>query len=363
MMPPQVLIEVPDQIPLVATLPAPVRAAERLARAGVRSVVLRTSSPAFGERFQSALERFPGVRAEAGGPSGLPAAIDAGSPLLVVSPDGMPHAGAIDAMLRSLNGQPLVFHWNGTEVGRYHLAASAWRERSAEARAVELPSDGWTPVRGPADVAPAERVLFGELWHDKDGYIARYDRVVSTALSRRLVPFSVTPSQITTASLAVGLLGAGLLAAGSYGLSVAGAACLWLSCILDGCDGEVARIKLQCSDKGASYDLLADHICHAATFAGIIANVVRRQPDHPWLWPAALFMTGVGACMTSVWWLVLRRPDSERKRLERVFERVASRDYVYLVAGLVLIDRLEWFVWAAAFGAHLFWMGLWWIAL
>ncbi|MBI5200617.1 MAG: hypothetical protein HY925_03440, partial [Elusimicrobia bacterium] len=42
----------------------------------------------------------------------------------------------------------------------------------------------------------------------------------------------------------------------------------------------------------------------------------------------------------------------------KVYERIASRDFIYLVALLTLIQRLEWFLWSAAIGAHLFWLSL-----
>jgi hypothetical protein len=37
----------------------------------------------------------------------------------------------------------------------------------------------------------------------------------------------------------------------------------------------------------------------------------------------------------------------------------ASRDYVYLILALTAIGRLDWFVWAAAVGSHLFNAFLW----
>src|SRR2546430_13488340 len=42
----------------------------------------------------------------------------------------------------------------------------------------------------------------------------------------------------------------------------------------------------------------------------------------------------------------------------RVYERIASRDYIYLVMVLTAFERLEWFVWSAAIGANLFWISL-----
>jgi hypothetical protein len=52
-------------------------------------------------------------------------------------------------------------------------------------------------------------------------------------------------------------------------------------------------------------------------------------------------------------------PATEAGRLELLIERLASRDFVYLVIPLAALDRLDWFFWAAAVGSNLFWLSLW----
>jgi hypothetical protein len=63
--------------------------------------------------------------------------------------------------------------------------------------------------------------------------------------------------------------------------------------------------------------------------------------------------------MLSVWWLINRHSSVQRLGFKRVYERLASRDYVYVVVVLTALGRLEWFLWAAAVGAHAFWVTLW----
>ena len=72
-----------------------------------------------------------------------------------------------------------------------------------------------------------------------------------------------------------------------------------------------------------------------------------------------LIVPGFLACGFSVWWLVLRIPDGQRGPLAVTVERIASRDYVYLILILTAIGRLDWFLWAAAFGSHAFNVWLW----
>jgi phosphatidylglycerophosphate synthase len=142
-----------------------------------------------------------------------------------------------------------------------------------------------------------------------------------------------------------------------------GALALWACCILDGCDGEVARIKLLASPSGARFDTVADNIVHLATFVAVAQHVHGVRPDLGLAGPATLLLTGMLLSMASVWWLINRSPPEQRAGFPRVFERIASRDYIYLVVALTAVERLHWFVWAAALGANAFWLSLWWWTL
>lgn len=142
-------------------------------------------------------------------------------------------------------------------------------------------------------------------------------------------------------------------------MEVLGAVLLWSCCIFDGCDGEVARLKHLCSPAGGLYDVIADNIVHVALFIAIPINVSRHHPEASFLVPGVLLVSGLLACMFSVWWLVLRRPKEERGHAGLVVERLASRDFLYLILLLVLIGKLDWFLWAAGIGSHLFNLGLW----
>jgi hypothetical protein len=63
--------------------------------------------------------------------------------------------------------------------------------------------------------------------------------------------------------------------------------------------------------------------------------------------------------MAFVWWLINRLPSERRLGFKRVYERLASRDYIYLVVVFTALSKLEWFLWAVAVGANLFWLSLW----
>jgi phosphatidylglycerophosphate synthase len=360
----QVLI--PASGRLVAGLPPALRTAHRAA-AELPGAAISLCGPeeGFARRFRRQL-----AAAAARCVNGAPAAavVPPGAPLLVVSAEGFPEPAALARFVAAARaaGRPTSWLAGGRAVAAYAPSAALDGATAAEAaeRLLAAPppgaeGPGWVHARDAAEAEAAERALFAALPKDTDGYIARLDRALSMALSGVLLRWPVTPNDITTASLVLGLLGAYWLASGSYWPTLAGAALLWFCCLLDGCDGEVARLKLLCSPSGAAYDLWADHLAHLATFVALPIGVHRAFPQTRWLAPGALLVTGFLACGFSVWWLVLRKPESERGPFGLLIERVASRDYVYLILALALVGRLDWFVHAAAVGSHLFWLGLW----
>lgn len=350
---------------LVAGLPPALRAAER---AAAELPDARVTLLDFGAVWPRRYRRQLAALGAACAAEEAPARPQAPSrPLLVLDGEGFPAPGALAAFVERARaaGGPARWVCGGRAVAAWlpeAPAAFTARELLSAAGGAEPALGGWVRADDDASAAAAERALFASLPKDTDGYIARFDRRLSIALSAALLPLPVTPNDITTASLVLGLLGAWWLASGGYGLTVAGAALLWFCCLLDGCDGEVARLKLLCSPSGAAYDLAADHLAHLATFVAIPVGVHRAFPQASFKLPGALLVSGFLACMFSVWYLVLRKAESERGRHALLIERVASRDYVYLIFLLALLGRLDWFLYAAAVGSHAFWAALWLVA-
>lgn len=285
-------------------------------------------------------------------------------PTVEISGDGLPDAAAVArfaAEAASAAGR-VAWIWRGEPVAVYFPAGDApgteakWPPGRIESQ-IPAADAAWTPVRDAAEARAAEDRLFAALGKPTDGFLSRLDRRVSTALSRRLAATSVTPNQITWVSIAVGLAGAIALASADRTLCVAGALLAWVSAILDGCDGEIARIKLLSSEAGARLDLLGDHLVNFGVLAGIAVHVYHARPEG-FTTAALLLAAGVGASA----WTVARLTSNGRgpsAGWDLAVERLASRDFVYLVIPLAALDRLDWFFWAAAAGSNLFWLALW----
>ncbi|MBI5629929.1 MAG: CDP-alcohol phosphatidyltransferase family protein [Elusimicrobia bacterium] len=372
----QVLLPEAGRSRMVAGLPAALRTAHQAARElSCARIIFCDPDADFNGLWRRQLERLSLPLACA---NGEPAArlLAAEKPLLVVSSGGFPRELALKKFLKEAGTGEEGRAWlsDGEIVAVYLPRAGAMMSGVATAGAVARRAlsaalasrrvdRGWQPARDRDSVLEAENSLYGALASPTDGYLARWDRRLSIALSKRLLKTSVTPNQITTAGFLLGLMGAAGLATGLYAWQTAGAFLLWISCILDGCDGEIARLKLLASPWGGAYDLAADHLCHLATFAAIPWGLHRADPSFGFLAPGALLVSGLILCMASVWWLILRLPENRRRPLPEAIERLASRDYVYVVLLLAVMGRLEWFLWTAGAGSHLFWLALWGLAL
>lgn len=366
----QVLLA-PSRGPLVAGLPPALRAARRAQDELQPARIVFAEEPEFAGRFRRQLETLPCSYVANGQPVGQLLNLEA--PLLALSSAGFPDDQALASFVKRARreGKPAAWASGGEIVAAYwprarqapgRPSAGETAHAALAAAGTPLEAPGWTAVHDLDAAENAERALCVALSRDTDGFIARFDRRLSIALSRRLLKTSVTPNMITAASLVLGLAGSWWLASGSWGLQALGAWLLWFCCILDGCDGEVARLKMLSSQWGATFDLWADHLVHLTTFVAIPVGVWRSHPETNFWLPGVLLVTGFLGCAVSVWWLVLRKPDDEREALDLFVERVASRDYAYLILAFALAGRLDWFLWAAAVGSHAFWVGLWWIS-
>lgn len=356
----QAAVRVPCDPLRVAGVPAVLRAARELAdREEVDSITLLDASEDFRKTWSEVRRRFPCRFAAS---SELPRAFSPAAPAAILAGDGSPDS---EAFLRfcaeaSALNRPASWVWRGEPIAVYRPAGDPagpnWPPGETVSR-IEAPDSAWLPVRDVAEARAAERRLFAALGKASDGFLSRFDRRFSTALSRRLIATPVTPNQITWVSIAVGLLGAFAIASTDYGTCLLGTGLVWLSAILDGCDGEVARLKLLSSEAGARLDLFGDHVVNFAVLAGIALHVDRVRPEG---FATAAILLAFGVLMSALTVARLLPPDGRRGgALDLALERIASRDFVYLVIPLAALRHLDWFFYGAAAGSNVFWLALW----
>jgi phosphatidylglycerophosphate synthase len=252
----------------------------------------------------------------------------------------------------------------GAEGGARDLAAVHGRLTRRFGSPAPMPG-GVDPmvVAVPADVPAAERRLLRALVKDTDGFMARHvERPVSLAISRHLASTAVTPNKMTLASMAIGLAGAPLFLSEQWTWQTAGALLFLAHSILDGCDGELARLRFQESRWGGVLDFWSDNVVHIVTFSCMAAGWSQAIGQ---TWPSLLGAAAVLGNLASagfVHWRMMRAKDGTGplftsvstlpgRRLARLLDALSRRDFIYLVIALALFGKANWFLLLASLGA------------
>ena len=137
--------------------------------------------------------------------------------------------------------------------------------------AININGQFWIDVDDPEAFRRAENALLASLrGKTNDGPIARLlNRPLSIRISRRLVNYPITPNQISLYSFLFSILAAGLLSLDSYSALFLGGIFAQFASVIDGCDGEVARLKFQTSDYGKWLDAVLDRYADAFLLFGL----------------------------------------------------------------------------------------------
>jgi 1L-myo-inositol 1-phosphate cytidylyltransferase / CDP-L-myo-inositol myo-inositolphosphotransferase len=226
------------------------------------------------------------------GDTALHTVVRAGEPAVLVDPD--PSSGAWDEGCRvRIRGQVAVAFGKGIDepaidCGAFLLSAEvfeAQREAAAEGdhtlagavsrlaarrglRAVLIENrTWWQDIDTPADLHMARSRLRRSLTKDADGPVSRYlNRPVSTRISMALAPLRISPDLISLVSMGLALVGAWLLATG---LGILGGIVIQAASVLDGVDGETARLLMRAGPRGAMLDGILDRVGDSAVIAGL----------------------------------------------------------------------------------------------
>ena len=225
-------------------------------------------------------------------------------------------------------------------------------------------------VTTPADLTAAEDRLLGGLVKKEDGILTRYiSRKISLAVTRRLAPTRVTPNAMTFVSVALGLAGAWCFLSPALPRQAAGGLLFLLHSILDGCDGELARLKFQESRFGGVLDFWGDNLVHVAVFSAFAVAWSSASGESWPLYLGALAVSGTALCAGFIYTYAMRpRPGggpllttvspSRRSRLTQVLDALARRDFIYLVMVLGLFGKAYWFLAPVSVGTPGFFLAL-----
>lgn len=220
-------------------------------------------------------------------------------------------------------------------------------------------------LRRPEDLAAAEQRLLQSLRKETDGYMARVvARPLSIAVSRRLVSLGMSPNQMTLVSMSIGLAAAFFFLSPNPIWQLIGSLLFVAHSVLDGCDGELARLTFRESRLGGLLDFVGDNVVHVAVFACMaIGWSLEADAAWPLLFGFGALIGTIGSA-SAVYWLTLRHKTGDgplytsttggKDTLSRQLDELSRRDFIYLVPVFAAFGKAQWFVALSGVGAPAF---------
>ena len=177
----------------------------------------------------------------------------------------------------------------------------------AQVATAPAPYLGFTAaVRTPAQLRAAERRLVWSLKKSADGIASKLlNRRISLPITWLIMRTRIVPNHVTLTALACAVAGAIVIGQGGYLAGAIGMLLVELGSIVDGIDGELARLKFLFSRTGQWLDTVVDDVANVCYSTGIMLNltaagVTWAQP----LWLAATI--GFVLTQSSQYWLITR---------------------------------------------------------
>ena len=192
-----------------------------------------------------------------------------------------------------------------------------------------------------------------------------FARPISLAISRRLANTGMTPNAMTVISMAIGLAAAPFFLSAAPLWQTVGALLFVLHSVVDGCDGELARLK-SWSPASAVFWISGATMsstlpCSAAWRS---AGTWRSAPHGPSIWGPRRCLGPVAPPSRSTGFTLRRKTDDgpvytsvsqgPSQGLTRVLDDLSRRDFIYLVLALSLFGKASWFLALTAAGAPVF---------
>lgn len=174
------------------------------------------------------------------------------------------------------------------------VGVTSWRQ-GKEIAGVEVEAD-WMDVPITGDAADERRAV-DALWESCrkpiDGMVSRHiNRHISLFISRRIVNTGITPNHISIFCIILGVLGGVAVFQGTYASILIGASLLKANSIIDGVDGELARVKWAYSKIGELLDSMGDNVANFSFF-GALTWAMWARGEQTWAM--------VGVAMLVMW--------------------------------------------------------------
>jgi phosphatidylglycerophosphate synthase len=181
------------------------------------------------------------------------------------------------------------------------------------------------------------------------------ERRISLAVTQRLAGTRLTPNVMTVVSVGIGLFGALFFLAQTSVLQTIGALLFLAHSILDGCDGELARLKFQESRAGAVLDFWGDNLVHVAVFGCMaIGWFLAAGPVWPLVLGAVTIVSALATAALAASRFIGGEAAAVASPAGRLAEALSHRDFIYLIVALATFGKAHWFLVLAAVGTPSF---------
>jgi len=136
---------------------------------------------------------------------------------------------------------------------------------------IEVPEDSWFDIDTSQDLLKAKNYLLNNSNSKiNDGSISKYiNRPISKWITSKIIDYPLTPNQISIAVFFISVFSGLIISMEGYFFLLLGALLAQSSSILDGCDGEIARLKLLKSKFGGWLDQVLDRYSDLFIFTGL----------------------------------------------------------------------------------------------
>lgn len=230
-----------------------------------------------------------------------------------------------------------------------------WMQCYGSVEVEEVPASSWHEIVTPEDLPEAERKLDTWLVKPTDGLFARTNRRVSIPISRQLIKFPITPNMVSLFVLMVSFTSGVFFARGGYWSTLMGAALSVAASILDGCDGEVARLKLQATKFGCWLETVCDYLYYLFVFGGMALGLTRSSGTTTYLAWGAFLCFGAIVSFVVVSFTRQRLSGSQPDKLLAIWQKKAdsrpSNPLLYVGRHCEFIIRRCFFPYALLFFA------------
>jgi CDP-L-myo-inositol myo-inositolphosphotransferase len=142
--------------------------------------------------------------------------------------------------------------------------------KHGKARGFDMSGDFWIDVDDNKTLKKANKYLLQQLKKRSDGPVSRYiNRPISAAITKFLVKSNISPNQVSFFCFFLALAASGFFLMGSYVNLVIGGVLAQISSIVDGCDGEIARLKFISTKMGGWLDAVLDRYADGFLLFGL----------------------------------------------------------------------------------------------